>query len=84
MSGNVWLNQERKIVISTRWRKIEIRAADIEKWIGELSEVDFERDKKTRLATYKVFQELEAAADVWALYAITLKSYIGGKKDEES
>gem|GEM_PF-6788693 len=51
MSGNVWLNQERKIVISTRWRKIEIRAADIEKWIGELSEVDFERDKKTRLAT---------------------------------
>ncbi len=78
MSEKVRLDQERKNRYLDKVEKIEIRTADIEEWIGELSEADFERDKKTRLATYKAFQELvEAAADICAMYASDTVKAVG-------
>ncbi|KXB02243.1 hypothetical protein AKJ44_01055 [candidate division MSBL1 archaeon SCGC-AAA261F17] len=58
--------------------RIEVRASDIEKWISDLSESDFEQDKKTRLAIYKAFQELvESIADICAMYAADTGRVVG-------
>lgn len=72
------LSRERKNRYLDKVEKIETRASDIEGWIGDLSEADFERDKKTRLATYKAFQELvEAVADICAMHASDTVKAVG-------
>ena len=47
---------------------IEERLGDIEGWVKGLALKQFTEDKKTRLATYKAFQEaVEACADICAM-----------------
>lgn len=72
------LSRERKDRYLGKVERMEARASDIEEWIGNLSEPDFERDKKTRLAIYKTFQELaEAVADICAMYAADTGKVVG-------
>ena len=53
---------------------ISERKQDIEEWVSGYDSSDFIRDKKTRLAVYKAFQELvEASFDVTAMACKDLK-----------
>ncbi len=53
---------------------ISERKQDIEEWVSGYDSSDFIKDKKTRLAVYKAFQELvEASFDVAAMACKDLK-----------
>lgn len=63
------MTRERRERYLEKTEKIETRVSDIETWIKDLTESEFERDKKTRLAVYKAFQEAtEAVSDICAMF----------------
>ena len=68
------MEKERLVRYIAKLELLEERLNDIESWISGLSFEEFESDKKTKLATYKAFQEaVEAITDICAMMLKDMK-----------
>jgi len=62
------MKKERLARYIAKLELLDERLGDVEEWAFGLSFREFEKDKKTKLATYKAFQEaVEACADICAM-----------------
>lgn len=78
MSEGTDLKEERKNRYYEKLEKVEVRATDIERWMEGVDASEFVKDKKSRLAVYKAYQELvEAITDVCAMYASDSRKGVG-------